>query len=344
MKLNYIGPEATPPWDQLAAQQIPPPPQRSPEEHDPPAPEPLPQDTAMVLSRALRVRDLSSSDAYVLKDQHGRVLCLHKGAKATWGWAFMAQYEEYYQAVYPITFRFTGNPTDTRGTLSLTVDGQSWAMYANGHGKENEWAFFGASKWPHHPHTKLIARLQRQEAGELPRFALYWNNEDTPLYLAAGADGWNWLKFSASEAALEFSLHKFYVVREKIPALLKATWPNASLAHADLRDDRHCAAVTYTRARAIYEESGLRRFTYKPEVFDCEDFSYVYKAEASKHAYFAKEDLPYAIGLLRGVNDHGGHAVNLFIDPRGELKVLEPQDGRISNAREWEYVPTGVVI
>nr|WP_256548351.1 lectin MOA-related protein [Xenorhabdus bovienii] len=102
--------------------------------------------------------------------------------------------------------------------------------------------------------------------------------------------------------------------------------------------------VSDEKVKKIYKESGLENFKYRKNSFDCDDFSFVYKAQASKEAYSNNEKFGYAIGVIFGNFGKRAHAVNIFIDHDLKVKIIEPQGGKIIEAKDWDYTPYFILI
>lgn len=139
---------------------------------------------------------------------------------------------------------------------------------------------------------------------------------------------------------LYFTFHRVYLRISEIPTLLQKEWPNATFVYqAYYAGDDFFLGLPYQEATQIFTDSGLARYKWTPNVFDCDDFSYVYKGQASKAAYSEGLEYSYAVGVIFGTSTAGGHAVNLFIDVVGNVKVIEPQNGQIQDGKDWPYSP-----
>lgn len=76
--------------------------------------------------------------------------------------------------------------------------------------------------------------------------------------------------------------------------------------------------------------------SYKPEIFDCDDFAICYIA-AIKRAWAktgAKE--PLAFGYIDGKIDAGGHAWAWAMDNDGKIFFIEPQTGELMTRQVLE--------
>ena len=54
-----------------------------------------------------------------------------------------------------------------------------------------------------------------------------------------------------------------------------------------------------------------------------------------KDAYDNNAEYGYAVGVIFGHTAESAHAVNIFIDTQGVVKILEPQGGTIINGSAW---------
>lgn len=292
--------------------------------------------SAMVLGQALAASKLDPAGVYALKDPQGRVLCVDGAGSGTWNWAFMGQYTDYPQDVLPLSV--SSDPTQGPANLSIQSGGLSWPLHANGKSSNWEWTFWASSGYGEgYPVMGLSAQLSQTNPDGSQSYKLAWNNAGTTMHLAADAGSWNWLYVSGSNAGSQYTFHKFFVIKNKVEQLFQSTWPGSSFVYSAFNTgDEFYEAISDTQAGTIYQESGLRNYKWKNEVFDCDDFSYVYKAQASKTAYASSAEFGYAIGVIFGRTSTGAHAVNVFVDTRGQVRIIEPQTGGIVAGKDWK--------
>ncbi|MBX7166076.1 MAG: caspase family protein [Pirellulales bacterium] len=92
---------------------------------------------------------------------------------------------------------------------------------------------------------------------------------------------------------------------------------------------------TRNEVEQLLSASQLDRRTWLAERFDCDDFAYALKGEASVHAYDTG-DLAYGLclGIVWGNFDwvSGYHAVNWFLDSTSKLWLIEPQNDTLYDA------------
>ncbi|MCB1054963.1 MAG: lectin MOA-related protein [Acidobacteria bacterium] len=293
-------------------------------------------DRLIVLSEALSTSQLAADTPYVLRDEYGRVLCVENSGVNTWQWAYVGPYDSYPNDVLPL--HFSADPT-TGGQLIAQAT-QPWPLHSNGKATSWEWTFWAASTYSpngDYPTMKLKAHPVQTAPNQPDKVSLSWDNAGTTMYLCADTGTWNWLYVSSTHTRSDFTIHKFYVKKAKVSALFQQTWPGASFVYSAFNTgDEYYEAITDPQAKSIYGHSGLSGFSYVPEVFDCDDYSYVYKAQASKDAWSSRPEFGYAVGVLFGANANGAHAVNVFIDPKGGVRVLEPQNGSIVAGADWK--------
>ncbi|KAI9062306.1 carbohydrate-binding module family 13 protein [Trametes sanguinea] len=93
--------------------------------------------------------------------------------------------------------------------------------------------------------------------------------------------------------------------------------------------------LSRARLREIWRQSGLRNRNWRSEIFDCDDFAFVYKAEVAKwgDGQFKADDFAIVCGVMFGINDEGreadsGHAYNWMVDPEDHSSIIffEPQN------------------
>ena len=289
----------------------------------------------IVLSNPIPADQLDPATPYVVKDLYGRVLCVNGAGAGDWEWAYFGQYESYPKDVMPVSF--SADPTKGAATLIAQNGGLSWPLHANGKATSWEWTFWAKSGYgTGYPVMSLTARVSQTNPDGTEYYEVTWDNAGTSMSLCVDSGSWNWLYVSSSKAS-QFTFHKFYVKKAKVDELFKATWPSASFIYSAFNTgDEFYEAITDAQAGRIYQNSGLRGYTWKPEVFDCDDFSYVYKAQASKDAYANAAEYGYAVGVIFGSTPTGAHAVNVFIDTGGGVKILDPQNGQIMAGKDWK--------
>lgn len=317
----------------------------------PPAPTSSPSPLAGTeLSDALRLKQITADDRLVLRDQHGRLLCVHRRGDGDWGWAYLGDPDLYSADIAPLLVR-----VDTAShelSVSVELDMQNWTLFANGDSSTGEYVFAGWKAWEGYPRLNFRVSITGNTVvndQEVPAFTLGMKLGASRMLLNSAMGDWGWLKLSpvknVSETQLcRFSLHRLLVPISKVAALVKQTWPDVDLVYRQIILDGYYQAISDQHAREIWYNSQLSNYHFKPEVFDCDDFAMAYKSQASKDAYLQNALYPYAVGIVCGENDKRGHAANLFIDQQGRLRLIEPQNRNINRASEWRYKPFFVML
>jgi len=124
----------------------------------------------------------------------------------------------------------------------------------------------------------------------------------------------------------------------------KKEWQSTTTLN-QIYTERNYAYLPTSVAKDIWQKSGLHNYKWTAETFDCDNFSFVYKGAVSKHVYDNKVGSPYALGIVFGTKPNGaGHAVNIFLDKNGDVKILEPQNGTVIDGKDWDYTPYFVLM
>ena len=306
-------------------------------------------ESLMVLSEPIAAEALEPGTPYVVCDLSGRVLCVNSAGSGGWDWAYFGPYDQYVEDVMPLTF--TANPATSTSPIVAKNGAFSWPLHANGSATSWEWTFFADANYgSSYPVMSFSAQVGQTNPDGTSYYRLVWNNGGTSMNLCVDSGLWNWAYVHSSTQS-QFTFHKFYVRRSKLTQLFLSTWPSANFVYSSFKTgDSFFEAITDAQASAIYANSGLSGYVWQPDYFDCEDFSYVYKAQASKDAYAAKPEYAYDVGVIFGSTKNGSHAVNLFVDTSGNVRILEPQNGSICAGKDWKdssgapYTPTFVLM
>jgi hypothetical protein len=290
----------------------------------------------MELGPALTASQIDPTGTYALRDLSERVISVNSSGSGTWDWAFVGQYKDYPQDVMPLSF--SADPMSGKANLTAQNRGLSWPLHANGSSTNWEWTFWASSGYGSgYPVLSLSATPGQTLPNGGLAYKLSCLNGNTTMYLAADSGSWNWLYVSASSSSTQFSFHKFFVIKSKVQQLFQATRPGAEFIYSAFNTgDLYYQALSDAQAGSVYQDSGLRNYHWRSQVFDCDDFSYVYKAQASRNAYAANAEYGYAVGVIFGRTSTGAHAVNVFIDPQGKVRILEPQNGKIVDGKDWK--------
>jgi len=94
------------------------------------------------------------------------------------------------------------------------------------------------------------------------------------------------------------------------------------------------------KLREIWEKSGLSSRKWRHEIFDCDDFAMIFKAEIAKWGddHLKADGFAILCGLMYGSKPGEGHAYNWTILPSDLEKIvfIEPQSCSF-NDKPWGY-------
>lgn len=280
---------------------------------------------------------LASDESYVLFDEHGRVLCAQQ--QGSWGWAYLGDFDTYNSDVLYIAVSTSGHGRPD--TLDVSANDRPWSLYANGPIGREPWLFASGQNWPGYPRINLCPVSNGNDAQQ---FTLQVEIDGDRKAFKAGNSTWDWLYLaSPAKEPTRFTLHRYHITGQRLFDLIRTTWPTVA-ADALCEADSAYQAISSHHARQIWQDAGLGRCRWRSESFDCDDFAFVYKGQASLDAYHGNATYPYAVGWIAGACGDQAHAVNLFLDLDGHLKTLEPQTGEIRLAQDWSYAPYQVLI
>jgi len=86
--------------------------------------------------------------------------------------------------------------------------------------------------------------------------------------------------------------------------------------------DRHSDLISDKDMGTFIAQANIDRWTYKNEMWDCDDFSLQFAAAAKR--YFAPKGINAAIGIIWTYK----HAFNLSVNPDRKVRLWEPQTGK----------------
>ncbi|KZV64829.1 carbohydrate-binding module family 13 protein [Peniophora sp. CONT] len=88
--------------------------------------------------------------------------------------------------------------------------------------------------------------------------------------------------------------------------------------------------LSQARYQEIWRNSGLQSRRWREEVFDCDDFSFVYKGEVGKwgDSQFKATGFGILCGIMFGSSKQGAHAYNWMVKSgnHANIEFFEPQD------------------
>lgn len=96
-------------------------------------------------------------------------------------------------------------------------------------------------------------------------------------------------------------------------------------------DDRQYAEKSIVYWKSVYGQIKDKLLKWEPDIFDCDDFAHVIKAEFS----LLKIN---GIGIVRGKTPRGFHCWNIILTDNG-IRYMEPQTGSIFKKRKgWRAI------
>ncbi|NER50183.1 MAG: hypothetical protein F6J92_26600 [Symploca sp. SIO1A3] len=139
-----------------------------------------------------------------------------------------------------------------------------------------------------------------------------------------------------TRGVLEFTFQQLMTKREVLDALYDQC-DNVTDHFNPLCLDDELRLVDKEEVKVVYEASGLKAFKGLPESFDCDDFAYVLKGEASKQSYQMLLARALAVGIVVGYNVDGSksHAANIYIDQSRKVWIYEPQEQKSYGVNHW---------
>ncbi|CDG17638.1 lectin MOA-related protein [Xenorhabdus doucetiae] len=298
--------------------------------------------------------NISPHASYLLKDTHGRTLCISARDDEDDAdydneeeYAYMGSEEDYSSNFIMLQLRDKKLPKNSIKVVGEYNDNK-YAMYAY----DNSTNLASTQIYWHARNINMDdSRISfnkeyvKTEDG-VKQYRLVWNNQGTEMFLFSHShdERFAWLTANKKKYSL-FTLHADFIKSRLIKPLLKKTWPNIKFNLLTFRLlDTFYKLVSDKVAEKIHKNSGLKNFEYRRKSFDCDDFSVVYKAQASKEAYLNNENYGYAIGIIFGFREKSAHAVNIYIDHDLKVKLIEPQNGSIIEAKDWKYTPYYILI
>ncbi|PPQ74703.1 LOW QUALITY PROTEIN: hypothetical protein CVT25_007632 [Psilocybe cyanescens] len=84
---------------------------------------------------------------------------------------------------------------------------------------------------------------------------------------------------------------------------------------------------------SVYNGTGLRTTTWRPDIFDCDDFAFVSKGEVARwgNSFLGADGVAILWGVMFGTNGQSGHAYNWYLNKElDSIMFFEPQNGQES--------------
>ncbi|KAK7691007.1 hypothetical protein QCA50_006110 [Cerrena zonata] len=140
-----------------------------------------------------------------------------------------------------------------------------------------------------------------------------------------GNQQWLFERLSVTASNVNDSLKISHVIRQDFKSYL---------------EDGLYLIPTKEQLSSILQNSGLTKTKWRTDIFDCDDFATVLKAEVSKwgNVSFKADGFAVLCGMMFGSKDSAAHAYNWTLDRTDNLRIwfLEPQNGQYSEDA-WGY-------
>ncbi|CDL85600.1 lectin MOA-related protein [Xenorhabdus szentirmaii] len=286
---------------------------------------------------------------YLIKDVDGNILSIDDRDDGEEKYAYMGSDSEKNNYSQFVTIRLSDeHRLDNTIEMVGKYKGKKYEMYAYDNTVSLE-----STDLYWHSHNENIADSRIsfnidcfKTVNGIRQYRLIWHNQGVDFFLSnpSPGEGTPYLKIHQKKYTL-YTFYAKFVDSKIMKDLIRKIWPKMKISLASLRTlDKFYKLVSEEEIKEIYRESGLVDFEYRKESFDCDDFSFVYKAQVSKKAYANNEKYGYAIGVIFGFYKKSAHSVNIFIDHELQVKFIEPQTGRIIDPKNWKYKPYFVLI
>tara|TARA_R100001163_G_C5068402_1_gene208662 strand:- start:12598 stop:13128 length:531 start_codon:yes stop_codon:yes gene_type:complete len=106
--------------------------------------------------------------------------------------------------------------------------------------------------------------------------------------------------------------------------------------------DSKYSAYSHADLKKFLHDDVTNALQYKPENFDCDDFAVVTMGNEKKWHWNSKVNRGSTFGIVWGdirtddePNESRPHAVNMYVDPEGELWLIEPQNDNWFKPNEY---------
>ncbi len=303
------------------------------------------------LSAAVDTHGFEKDADYMIADRSGRVLCVEGAAAPLWtqGWTYVGLPQSYGHDM--VTVSFSENPFEGQATpkvWALAGERYLFAEYNKaGAMPQSVWTFAGPKENEAKGYPLLGLRASPVMPNEPAVIFSYADGKGDVGYLTSGkGTAWAWLVLSKEGAynAAEFLFHKIHLKRGDIFSLLNAYWPTVTFNAKNVWFMEQDGLSRYTLvpdelAKQLWDQSGLAALPpLKTKALDCDDYAFIYRAQAARSLYETKRANPYALGVISGVTADNkiAHAANVYINYWGDLMILEPQTGVSVPGTAWQ--------
>ncbi len=292
---------------------------------------------------------------YALRDENKRWLMIQNGLNGGQQYAMLGDLEGRAQNLFPITIAQATGQKVAFQLSQKSTSGSLWFLCA----EDPSSSTITRAMW--RPVTKDRPMVELELAVPQARrtYVVKWSNpqNNAEMFLTNyDANNPPYAAFQNSKPAPSgrdivedtvkdfiFDFFPVFLNNNSLGNLIKAEWPKASV-DTQLYEDDYYFGVSDQRAKDVYDSSGLGGYKWRDNVFDCDDFCYVYKGQLSKDAYSRNLPMGYAAGLVFGekVAQSGikeAHACIIYFDPEWNVRILEPQTGEVCNGKDWDHTP-----
>lgn len=294
------------------------------------------------LSPPISTDKITPDTAYILCSSTNQYLVANNGSVTNddWNYAILSTYENHPNWIHGVRFSTAAIQSDPAYISLGPPYADAWLRSANTSLSSNwNWVMWANNKSGNY--------------SDYPMLQLYFTADSTlstsdgRLVLCNDSKGNVYIGNKNDWPATKYSVHKYLLHGGTIFDMIQATWPQNLIKSGGFQTaDRAFELIDDSKVNSIYKKSPLSKYEWVRDKFDCDDFSYVFKGAASTESYADRDSISagYAVGVIMGINRSSGHAVNFFVDYSGSLKIIEPQNGTVINAADWEYTPDFVFI
>jgi len=192
-------------------------------------------------------------------------------------------------------------------------------------------------KWPNQgQYVRHFWEIKRANDDD----SFYLRNPDSNKYLDSadpsghGIGKWPWQNnyIRHKWQLLDVNLLTKGISYTTVQAALQTAYPSAKLT---IPLDKDYIPLLPDQFSNIWNQSGLPSRKYREETFDCDDFAWVMKANASNWSYgniAPGAKLAGFCGFIIGSSDTGVHAFNIRINYLGAVSYFEPQTGTFKDS------------
>ncbi|PHM70130.1 lectin MOA-related protein [Xenorhabdus sp. KJ12.1] len=285
---------------------------------------------------------ISHNISYKLRAKDGSLLAMdRKGIISGKRYVFFAK-DIPFHTNDVVIIKFYGDPSEGGQLVTGYKENKydKYFLYANGPETSWNWIYWDKAG---ESSKELLIRMRVEYAGQSivgDLYKLIWDNNGTDMFLCRADDEWGYV--SSKDYTL-FTFESCFIDQNDIFEKLKNTWPTAEI-YFHMKKQNY-EAISNITINEIYNESGLDKYKIRDYSFTSEDFCYVYKSEASKHAYNKELTHGYAVGIMYFTqNDNTIGAVNVFIDSSLDVYIFNPEFRSIIKVKDWDYPPSKIIM